>query len=120
MSNVTHEGTSEWERMQRADHDTLIRVETLMQTIATDIKEFKDGLRVTISDHDARIRLLEKLNEQFPPIPLVKELHDNTEWRKDFQTRYKTVVAMAGLTGGLIMFIITFIANFFGILKMGR
>lgn len=115
--SVTHEATSEWERMQRADHDTLIRVETLMGQIATDIKEFKDGLRSTINDHDTRIRLQEKINEQFPLAVLSKELHENTEWIRDFKTRYKTIVMMSGLTGAMITFIVSVVTKLFGLLK---
>lgn len=114
---ITHEATQEWERMQRADHDTLIRVEALMNQIALEIKEFKDGLRTTILDHDTRLKVLEKINEQFQISEIAKETQNNAQWRRDFETRYKTIVMMAGFTGAVITFLIGVVSHFFGWLK---
>jgi hypothetical protein len=42
------------------DHDLLIRIETRMESLRTDIKELKDGTTCKIDDHEARIQKIEK------------------------------------------------------------
>ena len=41
------------------DHDLLIELRTEMRAARCDIKELKDGISVTINDHESRIRTLE-------------------------------------------------------------
>ena len=43
-----------------ADHDLLIELRTEMRAVRGDIKELKDGIAVTIKDHETRIRTLEE------------------------------------------------------------
>jgi len=47
------------ERMQRADHDTLIRVETLLTTLIETIRSQGVEATTRFTDHETRIRLIE-------------------------------------------------------------
>lgn len=42
------------------DHDLLIRIETRMEGLRTDIKELKDGTSSQIDDHEKRLQKIEK------------------------------------------------------------
>lgn len=42
------------------DHDLLIRIETRMESLRTDIKELKDGTSSQIDDHEKRLQKIEK------------------------------------------------------------
>ena len=42
------------------DHDLLIRIETRMESLRTDIRELKDGTTTQIDDHEKRLQKIEK------------------------------------------------------------
>jgi chromatin segregation and condensation protein Rec8/ScpA/Scc1 (kleisin family) len=44
---------------QTSDHDLLIRIETKMENLISDIKEWKCSTTTQISDHEVRIKKLE-------------------------------------------------------------
>ena len=45
---------------QNEDHDLLIELRAEMRAVRADIKELKDGMALTIKDHETRIRYLEE------------------------------------------------------------
>jgi hypothetical protein len=42
------------------DHDLLITLHEQVRNIGTDIKEIKDGTAITLSDHEKRLRTIER------------------------------------------------------------
>ena len=44
------------------DHDTLIEIKTIQQTMLSEIREIKTGTAQSISDHEVRLGKLETLN----------------------------------------------------------
>lgn len=110
---TTEPTTSEFLRTQRSDHDTLVRLETIMEQVAKDIKDFS----VNIASHDSRIRRIEAVLDQYPPGPLVVELKNNTETLRDLKTSFRVATVMAGFTGSALMFIVGLILKYFGFVK---
>ena len=47
------------EKLQRNDHDVLIRIETRMDSFITEMRQTNAASLATTSDHEARIRVLE-------------------------------------------------------------
>lgn len=94
------------DHLQRLDHDTLIRVEVAVGDIRMDIKELKDGVKDTINNHETRLLKLEKAVTD----ERVKAFDDLLLWQRDFNTRWKFVVAIAGVVGSLTGFIATFLS----------
>ena len=113
MTTVTEPTTSEFLRTQRSDHDTLVRLETIMEQVAKDIKDFS----VNIASHDSRIRRLEAVLDQYPPGPLVVELRNNTETLRDLRTSYRVATVIAGFVGSAVMFAIGLVTKFLGFIK---
>ena len=103
--------------MQRKDHDTLIRVETLLTTVANDVKEMTNYFRTQMTDHDVRIKSIEKTLDQHSLTDLSTQTTSNSAWIRDFKTTYRVVVVMAGFTGAAVMWTISFVTKFFGIAK---
>jgi len=56
------------DRMQRSDHDTLIRVETKVDGLVEEIKTSNSNLSAQMFDHEIRIRSIEKVHDQVDPI----------------------------------------------------
>jgi hypothetical protein len=48
------------DRRQNSDHDLLIELRTEMQGVRRDIKELTDGTAGKLSDHETRLRFIEK------------------------------------------------------------
>lgn len=52
------------EKLQRDDHDTLIRVETKLEGLTAEIRDGNNNMKAMIADHELRIRVLENDKEQ--------------------------------------------------------
>ena len=101
------------DKLQRMDHDTLIRLESKVDSLITDIKDLKDGTSQKLTDHETRLRVMEKLAEQSQPETNLKKLNDLYQWKHDFQVRWQFIVAAAGVIGGVVGFILTLIGSYF-------
>lgn len=53
----------ELEKLQRSDHDVLIRVETKMDSLTTELRTSNVNAATQLTDHETRIRVLEKSDE---------------------------------------------------------
>lgn len=94
------------DHLQRQDHDTLIRVEVATNDIRSDIKELKDGVKATITDHEVRLVRLEKVVTE----ERIKAFDALLLWQRDFVTRWKFMVGMAGFVGAITGFVATFLS----------
>lgn len=54
---------SQLEKLQRLDHDTLIRVETVLNSMIVEIRQTNATNVAATADHEARLRVLEKVSE---------------------------------------------------------
>lgn len=99
------------EKLQRSDHDLLIRLEAKVDTLIIDVKEVKDGTNTKLLDHEARIRSIEKIHEEINPIQAAKDFRDVQQELHDFRTIWKFVVTVASAIGGIIGFGLSIIAD---------
>lgn len=113
MSNTELESL---DKLQRIDHDTLIRLESKVDSLITDIRDLKDGTSQKLTDHETRLRVIEKIAEQSQPETNLKKLNDLYQWKHDFQVRWQFVVGVAGLIGGVVGFVLTLIGSYFNLI----
>lgn len=102
---------SDAQKIQSLDHDTLIRVETKMDGIVSDIKEMKDGTSKTLADHELRIQSIEDIVQITSPLETVKDFRKLQLEVRDFKTTANAFRLIAGLVGGAIMYLLTQVPN---------
>lgn len=95
------------DELQRADHDTIVKIETKLDGLITDVKIMGDGVMGKLSDHEVRIKKLEDVVIQIDPITTVKEFRILQQQFHDSITTANTYRIIAGFIGGLVMFLLT-------------
>lgn len=86
------------DKLQRTDHDTLIRLESKVDSLIDDMKEVKDGTALKIANHEIRINDLEKKV-------------------RDFLLTWKFILAVSSIAGAIASLIIKLVGSYFGFLK---
>ena len=104
-------------RIQKSDHDTLIRLETKVDQIVVDFKELKDGLNAKVADLDARVKLMEKLRDEMTPIESHNRINELWQWKHDFSLTWKVIITIASVVGGVVGFILSVVTDLMGIFK---
>lgn len=87
------------ERLQRLDHDTLIRVESKMDSLTTEMRQTNAVALSTTSDHEARIRVLE----------VDRDRNSGSQYGSDKVKN--TLFAIIGICVGIITAYATYIAT---------
>jgi hypothetical protein len=105
----TTAGWSTFENLQTYDHDTLIRLETIVTQISSDIKELKDGISDKLADHEIRIKTCEKILDEHATEDLPGKTLANYAWIHDFNTRWQLIVTLAGFIGGMIALAVPYV-----------
>ena len=108
------------DKLQRTDHDTLIRLEGKVDSFLTqylsDMKELKDGTTAKINDHEVRIKTLEKVNESIASSEgnrveiMWQERHDTKLTKK---LTYGAIAAVGGVIVWILQLLSGFIGEFF-------
>jgi len=94
--------SNELEKLQRTDHDTLIRLEAKLDGLVNDVKEMKDGTTKTLADHERRISKIEQIVTTTKLVESLRELKTlKQEWR-DFNTTLKVYRLISGTVGGVL------------------
>lgn len=98
--------------MNRTDHDTLVRLEVMVNQIGTDIKDLKDGMTVRLVGHDGRLdkhelRLnkIEAMIQSAHPEQTMGEFRVVQQQVHDFQTTVRTLWITTSIVSGLIAFL---------------
>lgn len=92
---------------QSNDHDLLIRLEVVVNTISKDIREMKDGTAKELAQHDLRLKRIEQL------LDTTNFEQAMEDFKKTQQLVHDTVVTanafrmIAGFIGGLVVFLLT-------------
>lgn len=85
---------AEQEKLQRADHDTLVRVEGKLDSLSTSLMSLQN-------DHEARLRIMEK-DER---VRVIEQRLDSTEGIvKGFRWALAVVTAIVGIVEPFILF----------------
>ena len=104
------------ETLQRADHDALIRVESKLDNLATDVKIMGDGFGKTVADHEIRIKRIEDVIVQTNLLESYKEFRILQQKVHDFMTSANVYRVIAGFLGGGIVFLATQLPNWIRLL----
>lgn len=107
------------DRLQRADHDTLIRVEGKLDNVGLDIKEMKDGINNRLVIVETKVTGLEKLRDEINPTEIVKQVKANSQWIHDFKLTWKLILAIGATVGGVVGFILSVLTKLSGFLNGG-
>lgn len=84
------------DKLQRDDHDTLIRLETKVDVLSTEVKSYSDKVNTTLNEYGNRITRLEL-------------------WKHDFEIRWKMVLGVASIVGATVGVLVNAIATYLGI-----
>jgi len=98
--------------LQQADHDTLVRVETLMQGITQDLKKMNDDNSKVLADHETRLRVLEKANDSYSPVQVFDKLNALEKATTSSTVNWKVVGIMSGVLVVIIGAAATIVAAF--------
>lgn len=49
----------ELDKLQRLDHDTIVRMEAKLDGLIVDVKSMSDGTAIKIADHESRLKMIE-------------------------------------------------------------
>lgn len=93
------------DKLQREDHDALVRIEANLSNLSTDVKIMGDGLNARVADHELRIQKIETLINQTNPLETVKEFRVLQGKVHDYFTTANAYRVIAGIIGGFIFFI---------------
>lgn len=99
------------EKLQRLDHDALIRVEENLKNIGADIKEMKDGTSLTLSDHEIRLKSIETIVQVVKPEQSLAEFRVLQQQWRDFGNNLRLLQLFWGALGAAIIFLITQVPN---------
>jgi hypothetical protein len=85
---------AEQDKLQRADHDTLVRVESKLDSLSASVSTIQ-------TDHETRLRLIEK-DER---VRMIEQRLDSTEGIvKGFRWALAVVTAVVGIVEPFILF----------------
>lgn len=88
------ERLNELDKIQRNDHDMLVRLESKVDTLITGFSEFKTGVSSSVNNLELRIDALEL-------------------WQNTTKVERRTAVAIASGIGSVVGFIISLATKFF-------
>lgn len=96
------------EKIQRGDHDTLIRVEAKLDGLIADVKIMNDGTTIRITDHELRLKKIESdgavigsVSEAWKRFTTLEgQIHDSGVTTNAYRI-------LAGVVGGIVFFILT-------------
>src|SRR5581483_7111988 len=93
-------------KLQREDHDTLIRLETKFDQMLNDIKEVKDGTAARLSALEIRMADVEKIHNEINPIETAKKVEGLALWRSNIEANLRLSMAVSGFFGAIVGFVL--------------
>ena len=105
LSEVNMTSSTDLESLQRADHDTIIRLEAKLDGLIADVKIMNDGMSKQIGDHEVRLRKIEDIVIQADPTGNIARLNKLEQEVRDFKTGANVYRVVAGAVGGMMVFV---------------
>jgi hypothetical protein len=99
------------ERMENADHDLLIRIDTRLDGVERDLKSLQSVLVKDVAALDVRLRVVEDSRSKFDPALLVPKYDLVAQEWHDFKVKlgvWGTVVIVGGAVLGNVLRLIVF------------
>ena len=87
---------TEIEKIQRTDHDTLIRVETKMDSLIIEMRSTNSAINDRLIDHESRLRVIEDIHSRVQPLDANKQLQSLLDWQDRLTSNYKFIAATMG------------------------
>jgi len=101
------------DKLRRSDHDTLIRLESKVDSMVNDIKDLKDGTQLRLLDLEARVRIIEKTHDEVRPKEAVEKLDILWTWRNEIMANWKFILAGLGVFAGVLGFLLNAASTYF-------
>lgn len=105
----------ELEKLRREDHDSITKLTTkfddFLKQYQVDMAQLKDGYTSKLTDHETRLRVIEKTIDQVNLNNLNKDVLDTKNAMQNFKATAMAWRTVGGLVGGFVMFILTQLPN---------
>lgn len=105
----------------QSDHDVLntlrVKFDLFLSQYKLDMDELKDGTKLMLADHEARLKSIELLRAQLNPEQMAARLTEVVEWKRDFNIKWRTVLGLSIGLSSIITFILTIIAFILNLIK---
>jgi Mg2+ and Co2+ transporter CorA len=108
------------DKMQRTDHDTLIRVEAKVDGLISEVKNSSTNIGAQLLEHEVRIRSIEKIHDQVDPIGGRAELDSLVLDRSASKAEKRTIAALSAGVGSLVTLIAAAAAAISGFLSLHK
>lgn len=109
------------DRLQRADHDTLIEVKAVLVNLVNELKELREGSKLQVADHETRLKVIERMHETADPIKVSESVQKLVQWKydteRDLKLTQKILTVAWGAVGGLVLFILQQTGKYFHWIK---
>lgn len=104
------------EIQNQKDHDLLIELNVKVQQVLTELKEWRATSDNRVAKVETRVDAIEKTLDQVSIQQMQSVGLANAQWIRDFDTRWRTVIAMASFIGGIIGFLVSVLTKLSGII----
>lgn len=91
-------------KLRRSDHDLLIRLESKVDDIASDVKDLKDGTGTKLNEHELRIRKLEETAEKAQVDKRLNQIDELITWMANTKVSIKYVIAIVATATSILTF----------------
>lgn len=86
----------------REDRDLLIRVDTKLDNLSTQVQTQNSIVLKELSDHEHRLQVVEGIHERIQPEKVSEEVASLVDWKKTFTARWKLIVGLATGLGTVV------------------
>lgn len=100
------------QQLQQADHDTLVRIETKMDSSSEELKRIVSDFSAKYADHETRLRVLEKDIESFSPEKVIEQLKNLQKNVTSQKINWKVVGVMVSVLAFFISIAATLLAAY--------
>ncbi|SDP32932.1 hypothetical protein SAMN04487914_10874 [Arthrobacter sp. ok909] len=106
--------------MQQTDHDTLIRVETKVDSLVNEVKASSTLLGDRVADHELRLRSIEKIHDQVDPIESSKQLDALVTAQSTSGAERRTIAGLSAAVAALVTLLASIAAAVSGIVSIHK
>lgn len=107
---------------ENSDHDALItlinEVKNLKQGITDGMRSVEkkiddtfSGVKAQVTEHEARLKVIELIQQKTEPEQTAKDVSDMKEWRKQFSVTWKLIIITSSTIGAVVGFILSLVTS---------
>ncbi|GAP53540.1 hypothetical protein AHiyo6_01050 [Arthrobacter sp. Hiyo6] len=111
---------SDSDKMQQTDHDTLIRVETKVDSLVNEVKASSTLLGDRVADHELRIRQIEKIHDQTDPLGSAKQLDLLVSAQSTAGAERRTLAGLSAAVAALVTLLASIAAAVSGLISIHK